>query len=139
MLASLGLFVFMLETIPFQNMGINSAWRHPTNSRVGEIPATQFTGRDADTITIGGTLHPEVTGGIGTIAFLKLMADTGGAWPLLRGNGEYLGMFVIESIGQSETILQMNGTPKQIDFTMNLRETDDEMIGDLGDEILSWL
>lgn len=139
MLASLGLFVFNLSTIPYQNLALKSAWRHPTTSRVGDIPATQYTGRDGDDITVSGTLHPEITGGIGTIAFLKAMADTGGGWPYLRGDGEYLGMFVIKSIDQNESFLQENGTPKQIDFSMTLGQTDEDNVGDLGAAILAWL
>ena len=139
MLGSLGYFVFNIDTVPYQGAALKSVWRHPKNPRIGTIAASQYTGREADTITLNCSLRPEINGGIGTINFLKAMADTGGGWPYIRGNGEYLGMFEIESIDQNESNYHMNGTPKEIEFSMTLCEVDDEQAGDMGAAILAWL
>ncbi|ECD6162414.1 phage tail protein, partial [Salmonella enterica subsp. enterica] len=61
MLATLGLFVFVLQTAPYQQMQQEVSWRHVTNSRVGQRPATQFLGVDEETITLSGELYPELT------------------------------------------------------------------------------
>ncbi len=42
MLMSLGMFVFSLPTLAYQDMQRQTAWRHPSNSRVGSRAAHQF-------------------------------------------------------------------------------------------------
>ncbi|HFW3091697.1 TPA: phage tail protein, partial [Salmonella enterica subsp. enterica serovar Reading] len=39
MMATLGLFVFVLQTAPYQEMQQEISWRHATNSRIGQRPA----------------------------------------------------------------------------------------------------
>ena len=63
MMMTLGLFVFMLKTVPYQELQLQRSWRFPSNSRVGVRPALQFLGPDNDTITLSGVLLPEITGG----------------------------------------------------------------------------
>ena len=82
-MAALGMFVFTRATIPFQTLDRESTWRHPTNSVVGAMPRTQFTGKEGEKITISGRLMPEITGGRFSIKALELMADR--ASPLSRG------------------------------------------------------
>ena len=77
-LATLGLFVFSLPTIPLQDWDEGHAWRHPSQTTVGGSgQPTQFTGKDNDTLTISAELRPEITGGDLSIEVLKRMADTG--------------------------------------------------------------
>ena len=88
-LATLGLFVFSLPTIPLQDWDEGHAWRHPSQTTVGGSgQPTQFTGKDNDTLTISAELRPEITGGDLSIEVLKRMADTGQPWPLVRGGGK---------------------------------------------------
>ena len=37
-LATLGMFVFTRQTVPFQSLDRTSNWRHPTNAIVGAMP-----------------------------------------------------------------------------------------------------
>lgn len=125
-LAALGMFVFTQRTIPFQSLSRETAWRHPTNSVVGSMPKTQFTGKDSDSITLSCKLAPEITGGGLNISALRLMADSGGAFPLIDGaNFFLLGFYVIESIHEERSELFGDGTPRIIDFSMQLKRTDD--------------
>uniref|UniRef100_UPI001BD36111 phage tail protein n=1 Tax=Sodalis sp. dw_96 TaxID=2719794 RepID=UPI001BD36111 len=63
MMMTLGLFVFTLKTVPYQNLNRATEYRWPTNSRVGLPPAAQFLGPGNDHITLSGILLPELTGG----------------------------------------------------------------------------
>ncbi|WP_445495675.1 phage tail protein [Photorhabdus sp. SF281] len=138
MMAALGLFVFMLKTTPYQNFQHKQSWRHAFNSRVGVRPAWQFLGPENDTITLSGTLHPELTGGTLSLLVLKLMADSGKAWSFIGGNGAIYGMFVIESIDETKTEFFSDGVARKIDFTLTLRRVDEslfEMFGDLRDQL----
>lgn len=135
-LATLGVFVFTRQTIPFQSLDRTSSWRHPTNSVVGAMPKTQFTGKDSETITISGRLAPEITGGKLSLAMLELMAESGAAFPLIEGaNFMLMGFFVIESIQETRTEFFGDGTPRLIDFTLNLKRTDDPMLIEIAESI----
>lgn len=104
MMMVLGLFVFMRQTTPYQNFEQQIGWRHPSNSRIGLRPATQFLGQDDETIALSGTLLPEFTGGTLSLEALRLMADTGLSWPLIEGTGFIYGMFVITSLSKTRTV-----------------------------------
>ncbi len=136
-MAALGLFVFMLKTTPYQSMQHQQSWRHAFNSRIGMRPAWQFLGPDNDTMTLSGSLYPEITGGRLSLTVLQVMADSGKAWSFIDGSGTVYGMFVIESIDQTKTEFMSNGSARKIDFTLTLRRVDSslsEMFGDLQEQ-----
>jgi len=58
MMMSLGLFVFKLSTLPYQNTSrqVNYGWG--TNARFGQRPVSQFLGLGEETIKITGQLRP---------------------------------------------------------------------------------
>lgn len=137
-MAALGLFVFQLNTTPYQMMQINQKYRYGVNNRVGKRPAVQFIGLDNDDITLSGTLLPSLTGGKLSLLVLEQMAETGRAWSLIDGTGNIYGMFVIEEITQSKSEFFVDGAPRKIDFTLKLKRTDEsltEMFGDLNQQL----
>ncbi|MFZ4214985.1 phage tail protein, partial [Pantoea endophytica] len=91
MMMTLGLFVFMLKTVPYQELQLQRSGRFPSNSRVGVRPALQFLGPDNDTITLSGVLLPEITGGRLSLFALEQIAELGRAWPLIEGSGTIYG------------------------------------------------
>ncbi|MGL5343228.1 MAG: phage tail protein [Plesiomonas sp.] len=138
MMLSLGLFVFMLKTVPYQELQLQKAWRHPTNGRIGLRPSSQFLGPDNDTITLTGTLFPVLTGGRFSMLTLEQMADTGKAWSLLDGAGTIYGMFLIESISQTKKVFFRDGSARQIEFTIVLKQADaslSDMYGNLTEQL----
>ena len=137
-MAVLGMFVFTQKTIPFQTLDRESNWRHPTNSVVGGMPKTQFTGKEGEKITISGRLMPEITGGRFSIKMLELMADSGGSFPLIDGaTFELVGFFVIESLSETRSEMFGDGAPRAIDFTLNLKRTDDPMLIAVAEKAMS--
>lgn len=136
----LGMFVFKLDTLPYQSFQRQIAWRHPTNSRVGTSPASQFLGRDNDKITLDGVLLPELTGGTVSLALLEAMADGGKAWPLIEGTGMIYGMFVVESLNTTRTVFFRDGAARKIEFSLSLKRVDEsrtELIGRIGANLRS--
>ena len=95
MMMVLGLYVFMLRTVPYQELQYQRSWRHAANSRVNRRPSTQFLGPDNDMLTLSGVLMPEITGGRLSLLALEQMAEQGKAWPLVEGSGTIYGMYVI--------------------------------------------
>lgn len=129
---ALGLFVFGVKTLPYQQLQRHQQWRHPSVSRVGRRPARQFTGPGDDDITLSGTLYPELTGGKVSLDLVRALADTGKAWPLLQGDGTFYGHYVIESIDETASFFFPDGRARRIEFSLKLVRVDDEQIDLLG-------
>ncbi|KFW97858.1 MULTISPECIES: phage tail protein [Pectobacterium] len=133
MMLTLGLFVFQLQTLPYQNMQRNVDYRWPSNSRVGQRPALQFLGVEDEKITLSGELLPEITGGTLSLLMLETMADQGRAWPLIGGGGTIYGVFVVNSISQAESDFFPDGRARRIEFTVTLTRVDSSLSAMLGD------
>ncbi|MFE8048652.1 phage tail protein [Brenneria goodwinii] len=133
MMLTLGLFVFQLQTLPYQNMQRNVDYRWPSNSRVGQRPALQFLGIEEEKITLSGELLPEITGGKLSLLMLEKMADQGRAWPLIEGSGTIYGVFVVNSISQTKTDFFPDGNARRIEFTVTLTRVDPSLSAVLGD------
>jgi len=132
MMLSLGMFVFSLSTLAYQELQRQTNWRHASNSRVGAPPALQFVGRGDDTITLPGIILPELAGSVLSLDALRLMANTGKAWPMVEGTGRIYGLWVIESLSETKTVFFRDGTSQRIEFTLTLKRTDDDRIDLLG-------
>ncbi|MEX1056980.1 MAG: phage tail protein, partial [Natronospirillum sp.] len=104
MMMTLGMFVFEVKSLPYQQLQRNTQWRHPSQSRIGQRPAYQYLGPGEDTITLTGTLHPELTGGRVTLDDVRIMADEGKAWPLIEGSGRVFGFWSITGVQETSTV-----------------------------------
>lgn len=127
MMLALGMFIFMRQTLPYQSMQRDTDYRWSSNSRIGKREAFQFLGPGGDKITLSGTLYPELTGGRLSLSAVRLMADEGYAWPLLDGSGSIYGMYVIDSVSETGSVLFSDGTPRKIDFTLKLTRVDESL------------
>ncbi len=130
---ALGMFVFMLETAPYQQLQQRFSWRLPGNNRIGKRPARQFLGPDDEQITLSGVLMPEITGGDGALDMLRKMGEQGKAWPLIEGTGVIYGFFAIEGIDVTRSGFFGDGKAGQIDFSMSLKRVDEAMMSSIGE------
>ena len=129
---ALGMFVFSLSTAAYQELQRQTEWRHASNSRIGTVPARQFLGRGDDAITLPGIIFPELAGSPVSLDAIRLMANTGKAWPMVEGSGRIYGLWVIESLSENRTIFFKDGTPRRIEFTLSLKRIDDDRVDLLG-------
>ena len=111
-LATLGFFVFHTATIPYHGIDRSQSWRHPHKSIVGQAE-----------------LRPEVTGGDGSIDWLRDMADSGQPYPLILGTGTLLGSYVITDIQDKQSQLMYDGKARAISFSMSLKKVADHAFG----------
>ncbi len=125
MLMALGLFVFSLPTLLFDDLSRKASYRHPSNQRVGARDATQFAGVGEETVSISGSAFAELSDGIASLAQLRAMGETGAAWSLVDGTGGVWGSFVILTVDEKRRALWADGTPRQIDFALELLRVDD--------------
>ena len=135
MMMALGMFIFSLETLAYQEFQRQTEWRHGTTSRIGTNPARQFLGRGEDTITLPGVLLSALAGTQLSLDTLRYMADTGKAWPLVEGTGKIYGVWVIESLSETRTLFFRDGAARRIEFNLVLKRIDDGRVDLLGSAI----
>ncbi len=132
MLMSLGLFVWGINTLSYQDLQRSSSWRYGKNNRVGKRPSSQFLGPGDDTITLSGWISPELAGDITSLDQLRVMADAGKPYVLVSGTGVVFGLWEITNITETNTLFYPNGNPRRIAFSLTLSRTDDDQIDQIG-------
>lgn len=127
MLLALGMFVFGMDSLVYNQIQRRRSWRHPTNDRVGARPAGQFAGPGDDVITLPGVLAPGLTGRREALDELAAMADAGEAYTLVDGDGEHFGAYVITDLDETRRHITIDSQPRLIDFTLTLKRMDDDV------------
>lgn len=135
MMMALGMFIFSLETLAYQEFQRQTEWRHGETSRIGTNPASQYLGRGQDTITLPGVLLPALAGTPLSLDTLRYMADTGKAWPLVEGTGKIYGVWVIVSLSETRALFFPDGAARRIEFNLVLKRIDDGRVDLLGSVI----
>jgi len=121
MLMIYGLFVFELKTISYQSFD-------ESNARFNSRDALQFTGIESETISLNGTLYPEITGGRISLELFRRQADLGAGLPLINGSGLLLGFYVVETLQSTKSEFFKDGAARKIEFTVSLKKTDPPQI-----------
>ena len=117
-----GMFVFSIPTATYQNLQRTTNWNHASNNRVNSMPAYQYVGKGEDSITLDGSIVPEFGSQLSLTA-LRMMGDTGKSFPLIAGNGKIYGLWVLESIDETQTYFFKNGKPRLVEFSLTLKKT----------------
>lgn len=131
-LMALGQFIFEIRTAPYQELRRRTEYRWASQPRIGARPAHQYLGPGEDTITLTGTLYPELTGGPVQLNEIRAMAAQGKAWIMMAGNGDKLGHWFIESVEETNSLFFADGTPRKIEFQIALKLDDTEDPANLG-------
>jgi len=124
-LMALGMFLFEIGTLPFDELQRKTDWQHARSARVGARDATQFVGPGDETVSLSGAVYTELTDGRVSIDDLRALADAGEALPLVDGSGTVYGNFVITALDERHAYLMADGTPRRIDFGLDLLRVDD--------------
>lgn len=106
--------------------------RWAARERHGRPPALEDLGRDADSITLTGTVWVRRAADLDAFAGLRRDAGLdpdGEARPLavfLGGgdlsSGDHLGLWVVEQLQVRERQLRFGSIPSRVDFTLRMRE-----------------
>lgn len=119
-LMSLGMFVFSVPTLAYDELQRRTDFRHARNGRIGARDAVQFIGPGEDSITLTGSAHIELSDGPASLDQLRDMGASGEVWPLVDGSGKHYGAFVIEGVDETHKALLPDGTPRMIGFSVQL-------------------
>lgn len=121
----LGGYPFLLEGTPYQDFQRQTGWHWPEQALIGAPPAMQYNGRQADKMTLRGTLVPGFTAGREALTALRLLGDLGKPLPLIGGNGFFYGLWVIESLEEGQDVHFADGTPRRMNFSIGLKKQAD--------------
>jgi phage protein U len=118
---SLGMFLFALDSVPYQELSRKQAWRHGRTERVGAFAAAQFMGPGDDTVSISGALIPPLAGTYSNLRVLEAIAEQGEAQPLVDSEGVVWGHYTIEGLDRKQSYIMADGIPRKVDFTIELK------------------
>ncbi|GGZ31965.1 phage tail protein [Asticcacaulis endophyticus] len=125
MMMTLGMFIFELASMPYQELQRRTSWRHAQTERFGARPALQYVGPGEETITVSGVLYGGVIGSYGAIEQIREMADAGDAYTMVSGTGEVLGEWAILSLDEKRSNFFVDGMHRKSDFTIELKRAED--------------
>ena len=128
-LMSLGMFVFGMESAPYQTLTRSREWRHATADRHGARPAAQFVGPGPETVSLAGLLVPELGARFSSLETLATMAGEGDTHPLVDGQGRVWGHYRITRMEEEQRAIMAGGAPRQVGFRIELERGDDKVEG----------
>ena len=117
---ALGEFRFSLATAAYQALERVSAYRWPAQARLMRRPARQFVGAGDETIELHGVIYPHYRGGLGQIDALRSQAGAGKPLQLVTGTGKVLGLWVIETVEETQRVFLDRGEPRKLLFRLRL-------------------
>lgn len=124
-LMALGMFLFQISTLSYDELQRKTDWRFARSPRVGTRDGVQFLGPGDEKVSLSGAVYAEITDGRVSIDELRDMADAGEALPLVDGAGTVFGTFVIEAINERHVSMMTDSRPLRIDFGIDLARVDD--------------
>jgi uncharacterized protein len=122
---ALGPFAFGLNTAAYDQLQRQMQFKHAAAVRVGARDAYQRLGPGSETLTLSGTVAPEVTGTLASITELEDMGRDGLSYVLIDGAGYVYGVYYIDSLQTTQSYHHADGTPRKVEFSLTLGRSDD--------------
>lgn len=117
-----GPFMFGIDRIAFQELSRSSGYTWAEVERIGTNPAMQYTGREAETMSLPGVFYPHFRGGLAQLPAMRLAAELGKPLPLITGYGYFLGQWVVTRIDETQSVFFKDGAPRKVDFVIELKQ-----------------
>lgn len=121
MFAQLGDIQFDLITY-FNGINKTMSYNYAEHDRIENTPLLQFLGRNLDEITLKLNFHCNFCVPEEELASLIDAADNAIPLEFIKGNGDYVGVFIIEEIGQATEQASPEGDLMSIQVDIKLRE-----------------
>ncbi|MCG8338202.1 MAG: phage tail protein [Proteobacteria bacterium] len=95
---------------------------HPILKHMGiGGPTHQYITPGEDTINLNGTIYPQFNGGSTDLLLMRLSAGLGIPLPLISVAGWIIGLWIIESVSETNTEFLDNGVARKIEFSLSLK------------------
>ena len=121
MFAQLGNIQFELITY-FNGLSENHSYNYAQHERINQKPLLQFLGLDLQEQDIRLNFHTSFCKPEEEIQKLKRVADRGTPLKFIKGNGDYVGIFVITEIGSMIEQASAEGDLMSVQVDLKLRE-----------------
>lgn len=114
-----------IDVTPFNAHGVTAkaGADHVDKGVIGTAPPTEFVGDGVQTMRFRGSLFPEAIGGMDELEELQGLRAKGTKIPVTRGDGSYLGWYVITSIDEAHRHLGGNGIGARVDVTISMKRS----------------
>ena len=121
MFAQLGTIQFELITY-FNGIQESSSYNYAQHERINQKPLLQFLGENLNAIVIKLNFHSSFCNPKEEMDKLKNVATLGAPLQFIKGNGDYVGVFVISSIESSTEQTSSEGDILSIQVELKLLE-----------------
>lgn len=118
----LGSFSFGINSAAYTELQRSAEYKWPSQERMGQHDALQYTGPGAETMTLTGVILTAYRGGAGQLNILRALASTGRPQILISGLGAIMGQWVIEGVDEGQSVFAAAGHPRRQEFTVKLRK-----------------
>lgn len=125
----LGGFQFGINTAAYQGLSRTDEWRWAGQERYGQEAALQYTGPGTASVTLDGVIYPEWKGGLGQLDAMRQEAGKGRPLVLVDGRGLAHGMWVIESVSETQGTFAAGGVARRIEFSLQLKRFSSTVTG----------
>ncbi|MCW4114731.1 phage tail protein [Aurantimonas sp. MSK8Z-1] len=118
---ALGPFGFESLRFGYNGLGRDLSTRWADIQTVGGLDRLQWTGGEADTVTVDGVVFPEEFGGLASLAGVRAAALAGQVLPLVTLGGNVFGLYVIEGVSEDQSFHTASGLPRKDAFRIYLK------------------
>jgi phage protein U len=115
------------EVYPFNVNGYTHEGSHDFAEKavVGRRKPLEDVGAGDETYNFTGQILPDdLQGGLAPLAALFAVQSSGSPQPLARGDGTFLGWYVITKLSDKHSHLNISGVGRKVEFTMSLKRDD---------------
>jgi phage protein U len=123
MLMSVGPLVFDLAT-NIDQYELSSEEDFARKDVIGARKPFEHVGEGDETLTLSGKLFPEKLGGAGSVDALLAIKRTGAPQIVIRGDGKFLGWFLVTRVQTQNEYLSPQGAPRLISVEITLQRCD---------------
>lgn len=117
----LGSYQFSINTAAYQSLQRSTDYRWAQQETYGALPTLQHTGPGTESITLQGVIFGEFKGGTGQPEALRRLAAQGLPQQMVSGEGDVMGLWVIEKVTETQSIFAVAGLPRQQEFSLQLK------------------
>lgn len=139
MLLLLGALTFEVWPFNATETGRESGGEYVEKPVMGRRPPLEFVGEKTETFDITVRLFPDKLGGLGSLAMLHTIRQSGIPQYLMRGDGVPLGWMVVENVSESSSHLNARGVGQVIDVDISLRRADAPQDADFFSTVIGML
>jgi len=119
---ALGSLRFSMDTASYEDLRRSSSWRWAALPRLARVDAMQQTGRECEHIDLQGVIYPHYKGSLTFTDDVRAAGNAGAPLTLSDGRGNVYGLWIIEQLEVTHSVLFADGTPRKIEFRLGLTE-----------------